>query len=99
MDSFEDYSSHIKQKPKQQSLRKIVDKRMVEAFDQCASAHIKLQENIIFFKDFVDEVTTLYRFYLKWSSPTKNIKVQIDSIESQVTQLAKTYDLSKDKDG
>lgn len=99
MGSFKDHSSHIEKNAKQEALRKISDKRVAEAFNRCANAHNKLQENIKMFKDCVDEVIVLYQFCLKWPYSTKSIKDYTDSIESQITQMVSIYDLLKDKDG
>lgn len=61
--------------------------------------HHDLKLNLISFRKIMDNEEWLYRCCLRWPMARKKFKYEIDYIESQLTELSKSFNTYKDANG
>lgn len=63
---------------------------------RCLKAHHDSKLNLINFRKMMDNATQLYVYHKRWTMTTNKFKDEIDSIESQLIELAQSFNFYKD---
>jgi len=82
MQRFKAHSTYLEKKEEEKITEKINQKRLADASNKCAKAHNKLEAQIKSIQQGMEEAKVLYHFCIHWPIITKNIKDQIEALDT-----------------